>query len=124
MAMFTSQESWSDTNIRYSIVTIKYKPDGTREWVDRYYEEPGYGGAPCEVDYYNGNIFVSGYYFSDSLSRIVTIKYNQSGVRQFVLNYDRGTITTIIPIRCLLMIQVIFILLGRAGNLLMTLERS
>ncbi|HEY3250105.1 MAG TPA: SBBP repeat-containing protein [Ignavibacteria bacterium] len=89
--VYVTGESWSDTNIRYSIVSIKYKPDGTREWVDRYYEEPGYGGAPCDVDYYNGNIFVCGYYFADSLSRIVTIKYNQTGVRQFVLNYDRGT---------------------------------
>ncbi|MCB0728314.1 MAG: SBBP repeat-containing protein [Ignavibacteriae bacterium] len=69
--------------------TIKYNPDGIRQWV-AIYDTTGQQDIPedIEVDG-DGNVYVTGRSrVSNSYNDIATIKYNTNGVRQWIAIYD------------------------------------
>lgn len=70
--------------------TIKYTSSGVQQWVSRY-NGPGIGAdypSSAKVDL-SGNVFVTGYSVgSGSGDDYTTIKYNSSGVQQWVARYN------------------------------------
>jgi uncharacterized delta-60 repeat protein len=87
--VYVTGNSWG--GITYSdYTTVKYNSSGVEQWVQRY-DGPGSGD-----DYANsiavdasGNVYVTGEsYGSGSSSDYATIKYNASGVQQWVQRYN------------------------------------
>ncbi len=73
------------------IVTIKYNTSGNEQWVARY-NGPGNGEdeASAIITDDSGNVYISGGSFSSGGNYdFVTIKYNTSGVQQWVSRYIR-----------------------------------
>lgn len=77
--------------------TIKYNTSGVQQWVARY---NGAGASDCtDPDYAKiikidaaGNIYVTGdAYNTSKLFNIVTIKYNNNGVQQWVASYNNNS---------------------------------
>jgi uncharacterized delta-60 repeat protein len=84
---------WNDHSFTYTdYVTIKYNSSGAQQWVARY-DGPGHAddrATGIAVDT-SGNIYVTGWSQSGSLigtSDYATVKYNSSGVLQWVARYD------------------------------------
>jgi uncharacterized delta-60 repeat protein len=77
------------------VVTVKYNSAGTQQWLTQYYPSNTsyYEGTCIEVDA-SGNVYVGGYYGATQNGNIHLIKYNSSGVQQWVRNYTSsgGTI--------------------------------
>lgn len=74
---------------------IKYNSAGDSLW-SRTYSSPGSypDAATCVAVDNAGNVYISGYVYSPSPgphSGIATIKYNASGVQQWIAAYDLGT---------------------------------
>jgi hypothetical protein len=72
------------------ITTIKYNPDGTELWVNRYDGNNGAGGTPSAMTIDNqGNIYITGRSFNRSLGdNYITIKYDSSGRQLWDAMYD------------------------------------
>lgn len=74
----------------FDIVTIKYSSDGTVQWLQRY-NGPGDStdfGYSIAVDG-SGNVYITGEsYGVGTKSDIITIKYNSSGVQQWLQRYN------------------------------------
>jgi len=74
----------------YDMVTIKYGPDGSIQWLQKY------NGPGDSTDYatsiavdISGNVYITGSSFgSGTKSDYVTIKYNSSGVQQWAQRYN------------------------------------
>jgi hypothetical protein len=74
----------------YDLVTIKYCPIETQNWTKRYdrWGNSDEYGKDIKVDM-TGNVYVTGYsYTGPFLFDMITIKYNQSGVQQWVRIYN------------------------------------
>lgn len=87
---------YSDTinAIGRTFLTLKYNTNGVQQWVTRYY-----GGWPPTTSvesrsmalYQNNSIYITGYaVFASTNYDYVTIKYNTSGVQQWVSTYNSG----------------------------------
>jgi uncharacterized delta-60 repeat protein len=77
------------SNLSFDYVTIKYSPDGTMQWCDRY---DGPSGDDDEADAITidkrGNICVTGFSKDNSTGYdYATIRYSSSGTRQWVARY-------------------------------------
>jgi hypothetical protein len=85
-AYVTGESAENDT---WDIVTIKYNSLGTAEWSDRY---DGFHGIDYPTDMAidkAGNIYITGGSEGDgTLNDVVTIKYSNTGVRQWVARYN------------------------------------
>lgn len=75
---------------RRDIVTIKYNSSGVQQWLQRYngpdnnFDEPN----SMILDNY-GNVYLTGYSFGQGTDKdFVTIKYNTSGVQQWVQRFN------------------------------------
>ncbi len=88
---------YSDTlsSIGRTFITIKYNTSGLRQWVSRYY-----GGWLPQTTvnsrsmalYQNNAVYVTGYaVFNATYYDYVTVKYNSSGVQQWVSTFHTGT---------------------------------
>lgn len=68
--------------------TIKYDSSGVQQWVARY-RNPGEDWANCVKVDNLGYVYVSGYSRGDTTyNDIATVKYNSSGVQQWVVRYN------------------------------------
>lgn len=81
---------YASTTPQNSIVTIKYNSAGVQQWVASYSCPETGGDRANDICADNaGNIYITGY--SDTVSSVgrtfITIKYNTSGVRQWVSRY-------------------------------------
>lgn len=84
----TGQSAGNGTNIDYA--TIKYNSSGAEQWVSRY-NGPGNNedAASSIVLDAEGNIYITGYSIgSGTGSDYAAIKYNSSGVQQWVQRYN------------------------------------
>jgi len=79
---------------REDYATIKYNSSGIQQWVMRY------NGPGDSFDYANsiavdnsGNVYVTGTSFGTS-DDYATIKYNSSGIQQWVIRYNGPTSTS------------------------------
>ena len=72
----------------YDIVTIKYRPDGGEQWVNRFRSgENLYATATDMVIDSDGNVYVAGTRSGDE-SNLLVIKYNSAGTEQWVATYS------------------------------------
>jgi hypothetical protein len=86
--VYVTGESYGSADFDY--VTIKYNPSGTEEWIARY------NGAANSEDWPNdlaidaaGNVYVTGYsQGSGTFLDYATVKYDVSGVQQWVARYN------------------------------------
>ncbi len=71
-------------------ITIKYSNDGVKKWVARFNGPANQDDVAYALAVDNeGNVYVGGYSVNVNLNRdFVTIKYNSSGVRQWVARYN------------------------------------
>ncbi|MGA2669657.1 MAG: SBBP repeat-containing protein [Ignavibacteria bacterium] len=81
---------WSQGNgTGYDYATVKYNSSGVQQWIQRY-NGPGNGddwANAIAVDG-SGNVYVTGgIMINDTSSNYATIKYNSSGVQQWVQEY-------------------------------------
>jgi len=76
--------------IYFDYVTIKYNNEGVEQWVARYNGPGNEDDSATTISVDNlGNVYVTGYsYGSGTYDDYATIKYNNSGVEQWVARYN------------------------------------
>jgi uncharacterized delta-60 repeat protein len=77
----------------YDMLTVKYNSTGTQQWVKTYNGSGNKYDFGTGIVYDNsGNVYVTGYTQTDTTGKTdyTTIKYNASGVQQWVKSYDGG----------------------------------
>jgi hypothetical protein len=69
--------------------TIKYNSSGVQQWVQTYNSELGnsFDGASSLAIDRSGNVYITGYIGSGTAYDYATIKYNPSGIQQWVQTY-------------------------------------
>jgi uncharacterized delta-60 repeat protein len=74
----------------HDIATIKYNSSGSQEWVQRYNGSGNGDDQPRSITIDgSGNIYVTGgSYGSETFADFTTIKYNSSGIQQWVQKYN------------------------------------
>jgi hypothetical protein len=78
------------TDRSFDYATVKYSSLGVTQWLARYSgPDEGYDEATSLTLDAAGNVYVTGYSFGRTTSAdYVTIKYNHSGVQQWIARYD------------------------------------
>lgn len=87
--IFITGEFVTSTGLDY--MTIKYTPSGNQLWAARYDGPISFGDIPysmCIDD--NGNVYVTGVSYGETLDDILTVKYNPSGIKLWEARYDDG----------------------------------
>jgi uncharacterized delta-60 repeat protein len=81
------------TGNNYDYLTVKYNSSGVQQWASRYSGQSGYGDYAYSIAVDNlGNVYVTGRSFEFSSDYdFVTIKYNSSGVQQWLQRYTGNT---------------------------------
>ncbi len=80
--------SYADNN-HYDYTTIKYAPDGTQRWVERYPGVTHRAYAQAIALDADANVYVTGYsYDSTGNSDVVTVKYDSAGNQRWAERYD------------------------------------
>lgn len=76
----------------YDFVTIKYNTNGNQDWASYLNSSSSMNDFPSNVRVDNsGNVYVAGYCSTNvNMNNYVTVKYNSSGVQQWVNYYDGG----------------------------------
>lgn len=76
----------------YDYVIIKYNSAGIEQWTARYNSPANLDDIPTSLAVDNiGNVYVTGASTNvDSSSDIITLKYNRSGVQQWIAHYSRA----------------------------------
>jgi uncharacterized delta-60 repeat protein len=89
--VYVTGESIRSTGTYYDFdyVTMKYNSFGVLQWVQRYNGPENGDDRSCSiaVDGY-GNVYVTGFSWKSANYDFITIKYNSSGVQQWVKKYD------------------------------------
>ena len=82
-------------NTGYDFATVKYNSSGIQKWVTRYSRAGNHRDAAYAISLDRlGNVYVTGQSFETQTNEdIATIKYNSSGVQQWVARYDGNTHT-------------------------------
>ena len=84
--VYVTGYSWNGT--KYDYCTIKYNSSGDTIWVRRY-NGPGHSFASSLAVDGSGNVYVTGYSIGSGTDYdYCTIKYNSSGVEQWVARYN------------------------------------
>ena len=88
--VYVTGPSWDASIDEEDYVTIKYAPDGTQLWLKEY---DNFSGPDISNDIVldaAGNVYITGSSWDGSVSEedIVTIKYDNNGVQQWVADYD------------------------------------
>ncbi len=87
----TGQSAGSGSGTGNDYATIKYNSSGVQQWVSRYDAGPSDYAYSIGVDG-SGNVFVTGSSIGiGTMEDYATIKYNSSGVQQWVRRYDGPT---------------------------------
>jgi hypothetical protein len=91
--VYVTGESYGGSNTLGDYATVKYNSLGVEQWVKRY-DGPGNGpdiARAIAVDN-EGNVYVTGFSGGDGTGNdYATIKYNSSGVEQWVQRYNGST---------------------------------
>lgn len=86
--VFVTGQSYNSTSL-YDCITIKYSSTGIQKWLSNYNNlNNSDGGYDIKLDNF-GNIYVVGYSANvGSQEDFITIKYNSSGIQQWIARYD------------------------------------
>ena len=81
----------ADTGLHWYMQTIKYLPDGTKQWILNYGGVPNENYEPSEIIYDNNNIYISANYEyngQNGLDSVVLLKYS---VPVGIINHNNKT---------------------------------
>ncbi len=84
-----SQGSSGGTPIDYDYITIKYDPDGVKQWVSRYNSGSSINDIAKSITMDgSGNLFITGIAGASSTSDIISIEYDNNGDTVCVARFD------------------------------------
>ncbi|MCF8373573.1 MAG: S8 family serine peptidase [Bacteroidales bacterium] len=87
--IYIAGTSYVNSTNGYDFTVIMYDEDGNEEWVENYNGTGSGDDIATAIAEYDGDVFVTGISKGDTtLEDYVTIKYNSSGVQQWVSRYD------------------------------------
>jgi uncharacterized delta-60 repeat protein len=79
----------------YDFATIKYNSSGVQQWVARWNGPGSNADEPIALALdQSGNVYVTGYSINSNVTEYATVKYNSSGVQQWVSIYNGTGNTT------------------------------
>ncbi len=78
---------WYDIGAIEEYVTIKYNSNGVQQWLATYNGPGNLGWANDVAIDAIGNVYVTGISYNTSRANYATVKYNSSGVQQWVQRY-------------------------------------
>ena len=87
--IYIAGTSYINSTNGYDFTVIMYDEDGNEDWVSNYNGTGSGDDIATAIAEYDGDVFVTGISKGDTtLEDYVTIKYNSSGVQQWVSRYD------------------------------------
>lgn len=89
--VYVTGQSYGGVVTQYDYATVKYNSDGVQQWVTRYNGSGNSNDQSASVATdVSGNVYVTGSSFESSTSTLdyATIKYNSSGIQQWISYYN------------------------------------